>query len=59
MADDMKDKPEEYWQQKLTPEQYRVLRQKGTEAPGAGHLLGNNDGGDYTCVACGSSACSI
>ncbi len=50
----MDDKSEEYWKEKLTPEQYGVLRQKGTEAPGTGHLLNNNDNGDYTCVACGA-----
>lgn len=41
------------WQAKLTPEQYRVLRQKGTEAPGSGRWLDNNARGDYTCAACG------
>jgi peptide-methionine (R)-S-oxide reductase len=42
------------WKQKLTPEQYRVLREKGTEAPFTGKLLHNKDGGDYTCAACGA-----
>lgn len=41
------------FKQKLTPEQYRVLRQKGTEAPGSGQWLHNNASGDYTCAACG------
>lgn len=44
---------EEEWKQKLTPEQYRVLREKGTEAPGSGEHLSNNAAGDYTCAACG------
>ena len=41
------------WKKKLTPEQYRVLREKGTEAPGTGQLLHNHNNGDYTCAACG------
>lgn len=43
------------WKSKLTPEQYRILREKGTEAPFSGDLLYNNDNGVYTCAACGSS----
>jgi peptide-methionine (R)-S-oxide reductase len=42
------------WKKKLTPEQYHVLREKGTEMPGTGRLLHNKDGGDYTCAACGN-----
>jgi peptide-methionine (R)-S-oxide reductase len=45
---------DDQWKQKLTPEQYRVLREKGTEAPFTGKLLHNKDGGDYTCAACGA-----
>ncbi|HEX4774526.1 MAG TPA: peptide-methionine (R)-S-oxide reductase MsrB [Candidatus Saccharimonadales bacterium] len=41
------------FKQKLTPEQYHVLRQKGTEAPGTGALLHNDKTGDYMCAACG------
>lgn len=44
---------EQGWKQKLKPEQYRVLRQKGTEAPFSGKLLHNDKTGDYTCAACG------
>mgnify|MGYP001791534381 FL=1 len=54
MSTDMKNKPEEYWKEKLTPEQYHSLREKGTEAPGSGELLQNEETGDYTCAACGS-----
>jgi peptide-methionine (R)-S-oxide reductase len=41
------------FKQKLTPEQYHVLREKGTEAPGSGTLLHNDKTGDYQCAACG------
>jgi peptide-methionine (R)-S-oxide reductase len=39
--------------QKLTDEQYHILREKGTEAPFTGKLLHNDKSGDYTCMACG------
>ncbi len=41
------------WKGKLTPEQYRVLRQKGTEPAFSGALLHNEEEGVYTCAACG------
>lgn len=47
-------KSEEEWKQQLTPEQYKVLREGGTEAPYSGKLLHNNDSGMYTCAACGA-----
>ncbi len=40
---------------KLTPEQYRVLRQKGTEAPGTGKYIDTFDDGMYHCAACGQA----
>jgi peptide-methionine (R)-S-oxide reductase len=48
----MTDKDE--WKDKLTPEQYRILREKGTEAPFTGKLLHNDKNGDYVCGACGN-----
>jgi peptide-methionine (R)-S-oxide reductase len=42
------------WKKKLTPEQYEVLRGKGTEAPYTGKLLYNDKAGSYTCAACGN-----
>ncbi len=43
---------DEEWKQRLTPEQYRMLRQKGTEAPFTGALLNENRDGNFTCAAC-------
>lgn len=45
---------EDEWKAKLTPEQYKVLREKATEAPGTGKLLHNKEQGEYTCAACGA-----
>mgnify|MGYP003866017317 CR=1 FL=1 len=45
---------EETFKKKLTPEQYHVLREKGTETPGSGELLHEKRAGMYTCVACGN-----
>ena len=42
------------WRERLTAEQYQVLREKATEAPGSGALLHNHETGDYTCAACGN-----
>ncbi|MBI5357542.1 peptide-methionine (R)-S-oxide reductase MsrB [Candidatus Saccharibacteria bacterium] len=45
---------EDEWKKKLTSEQYRILRQKGTEAPFTGALLNEKRGGMFQCVACGA-----
>ncbi|HEV2412386.1 MAG TPA: peptide-methionine (R)-S-oxide reductase MsrB [Candidatus Saccharimonadales bacterium] len=45
---------EDEWRKKLTPEQYHVLREKGTEFPYSGKLLHNRDDGLYRCAACGA-----
>lgn len=45
---------EEELRKKLSPEQYSVLREKGTEAPFSGKLIHPNKDGFYTCAVCGN-----
>ena len=45
---------EKEWKEKLSPEQYRVLREKGTEMPFSGKLLHADKEGIYKCSACGN-----
>ena len=48
-------KSEQDWKKKLTPEQYAVLREKGTEAPFSGKtILTEKRTGMFKCVACGN-----
>jgi len=42
------------WKEKLTKEQYHVLRKKGTEAPFTGKYWDNHEEGVYKCAACGT-----
>jgi len=42
------------WKKKLTPEQYRVLREKGTERAFTGSLLDEKRNGLFVCAACGA-----
>src|SRR3989344_4861968 len=44
---------EKDFKRKLTKEQYKVLREKGTEAPFTSELLKNKSSGSYVCAACG------
>jgi peptide-methionine (R)-S-oxide reductase len=50
---DWTNKPESFWKEKLTAEQYQVLRLKGTERAFAGQLNQNKEKGIYQCAACG------
>lgn len=55
MADektDLKSMPEEYWRERLTPEQFRITRMAGTEMPFTGVYNDHYEEGLYRCVAC-------
>jgi peptide-methionine (R)-S-oxide reductase len=47
-------KSEKEWRDLLTPEQYRITRQKGTERPFTGQYYRFKGEGKYLCVACGN-----
>lgn len=46
-------KSDEEWRRSLTPEQYRILREKGTERPFTGQYAETKTPGVYLCAACG------
>ena len=48
------EKTEDEWRRELTPEQYRVLREKGTERAWSGEYNSVKDPGVYRCAACGT-----
>jgi peptide-methionine (R)-S-oxide reductase len=53
MADKIVKTPQE-WKQELTPEQYQIARDKGTERAFTGAFWDNHDKGVYRCVCCGA-----
>jgi len=46
---------ENTWKQKLTPDQYKILREKGTEAPFSGELFSEDRFGNYHCAGCNTT----
>ena len=46
--------PDEEWRKKLDQEQYRVLREKGTERPFTGKYWNTKEEGSYKCAGCGT-----
>ena len=55
MSDQQIPKNEAEWKERLTEQEYRVLREKGTEAPFSGALLNEKGSGMYKCKACGQA----
>lgn len=49
------EKTPEEWRKTLTPEQYRVLREHGTERPGSSPLNAEHREGEYLCAGCGQT----
>jgi len=47
-------KSEEEWREQLTPEQYEILRNHGTERPFTGRYVDTKEDGTYCCAACGN-----
>jgi peptide-methionine (R)-S-oxide reductase len=53
MADDVRESKEEDWRKRLTPDQFRVLREHGTERAGTSPLNSEKRAGMFHCAGCG------
>ncbi len=54
MPEEKMTKTEEEWKKELTPDEYRILREKGTEVPFSGEYDTKFEDGMYVCAACGT-----
>jgi methionine-R-sulfoxide reductase len=54
MSSDSQHKDDAEWRARLSPEAYRITRERGTEAPFSGEHYRRNQAGDYLCVCCGA-----
>ncbi|GAA0655780.1 peptide-methionine (R)-S-oxide reductase MsrB [Salarchaeum japonicum] len=51
----MVEKSDEEWRAELTDEEYRILREAGTERKFTGEFIGKDDDGAYVCAGCGTT----
>jgi peptide-methionine (R)-S-oxide reductase len=52
-SQEYKEKSDDYWKEQLNEEEYKVLREKGTERAGTGEYIDNKEEGIYKCAGCG------
>jgi peptide-methionine (R)-S-oxide reductase len=55
MAETWRDKPDSFWRERLTPEQYHILRERGTERAFTGEYATTKEPGIYHCAGCGET----